>query len=161
MSSAISEGESGGPRERIRECLPAERGAWLDMRERLWPDHTREELSREQAEILGDPARTGVLVAVRPDGELAGFVEVSLRDWAEGCETRPVGYVEAWYVEPAERRAGLGRRLIEAAERWALARGCTEMGSDADLANDVSHAAHRALGYVEVGRSVLFRKKLV
>ena len=131
---------------RIRELLPAERGAWLAMRERLWPDIRREQLAQEQAEILADAGRTGVLVAALPAGELAGFVEVSLRDWAEGCETRPAGYVEAWYVEPGHRRAGLGRGLIHAAERWALARGCTEMASDADLANDVSHAAHRALG---------------
>ena len=152
---------TGDRHPRIRELVPAERGEWLGLRERLWPDLPREELAREQDAILGDAERNGVLVAVLDGGELAGFVEVSLREWAEGCESRPVGYVEAWYDEPRHRRAGLGRRLIDAAERWALARGCTEMGSDADLANGVSHAAHRALGYVEVGRSVLFKKKLV
>jgi aminoglycoside 6'-N-acetyltransferase I len=61
---------------------------------------------------------------------------------------------------PEHRRAGIGRRLVQAAEGWARERGCTEMGSDADLSNGVSHTAHRALGYGEVARLVLFSKKL-
>lgn len=81
-------------------------------------------------------------------------------DWAEGCVTRPVGYIEAWYVKPEQRRSGLGRQLMRAAERWVLSRRCTEVGSDAELQNEVSHEAHRALGYVEVTRLVLFAKKL-
>lgn len=101
-----------------------------------------------------------MLVAASDNGNLVGFVEVSLRDWAEGCSTRPVGYIEAWYVNPSYRRTGIGRRLIEAAERWARSRGCTEMGSDAELGNEVSHCAHAALGYSEVVRLVLFCKRL-
>lgn len=145
----------------IRPLLPEEYGEWLHLRELLWPDISLEELRREQEEILAEPEKNQVLAAELPGGGLAGFVEVALRDWAEGCVTRPVGYIEAWYVLPEHRRSGLGRLLIEAAEGWALARGCTEMGSDAELHNEVSHAAHRALGYVEVLRLVTFCKKLV
>ncbi|MBI3003965.1 MAG: GNAT family N-acetyltransferase [Ignavibacteriales bacterium] len=39
-----------------------------------------------------------------PDGKVAGFVKVALRDWAEGCTTNPLGYIEGWYVEPEYRR---------------------------------------------------------
>jgi aminoglycoside 6'-N-acetyltransferase I len=143
----------------IRPLRPDEHDAWLRLREGLWPDAPREELARERAELLADAGRNGVLVAASPGG-LVGFVEVSIRDWAEGCGTRPVGYIEGWYVAPEHRRAGLGRRLVQAAEGWARVRGCTEMGSDADLSNGLSHAAHRALGYGEVARLVLFSKKL-
>lgn len=144
----------------IRELQCDEREDWLRLRERLWPDTGRGELAREIDEILADPVRNAVLVAASASGELLGFVEVALRDWAEGCTTRPVGYIEAWYVEPDHRRSGLGRRLMDAAERWVSARGCREMGSDAELQNEVSHAAHRALGYAEVARLVLFSKEL-
>ncbi len=144
----------------IRELRPDERRSWLRLRELLWPETSRAELAGEVEEILADPERNSVLVAASPGGELVGFVEVALRDWAEGCSTRPVGYIEAWYVEPEHRRSGLGRWLIEAAEHWALSRGCTEIGSDAELGNEVSARAHRALGYAEVTRLVLFSKKL-
>lgn len=63
-------------------------------------------------------------------------------------------------MKPEQRRSGLGRQLMRAAERWVLSRRCTEVGSDAELQNEVSHEAHRALGYVEVTRLVLFAKKL-
>lgn len=49
--------------------------------------------------------------------KVIGFVEVSLRDVAEGAWTSPVGYLEAWYVEPEFRKQGIGRKLFTAAER--------------------------------------------
>ena len=144
----------------IRERCAVDLEGWLGMRRRLWPDIGPELLKAEQVSILANAPRNSVLVAATGEGELVGFVEVSLREWAEGCRTHPVGYVEAWYVEPPFRRTGVGRRLIEAAESWAKKRGCTEMASDADLDNHVSHSAHRALAYSEIGRAVLFAKKL-
>ncbi len=143
----------------IRLLRPDELEVWLTLRERLWPDSPRGDLAGEQQEIVANPERNGVLVAALQD-TLVGFAEVSLRDWAEGCETRPVGYLEGWYVEPEHRRSGVGRRLVEAAENWARERGCTEMGSDAELWNTVSHAAHRAIGFGEVCRTVAFSKKI-
>ena len=144
----------------IRELGNDELGEWLHLRESLWPESAREELSRELEEMLADSGKNCVFVAAIA-GSLVGFVEVAIREWAEGCGTRPVGYIEAWYVKPEHRRSGIGRALIEAAERWTLARGCTEMGSDAELQSVVSHDAHRELGYSEVIRLVLFSKKLV
>lgn len=44
-----------------------------------------------------------------------GFVEASLRPYAEGCDTRPVGYLEGGYVAPEWRGQGIGRALVEAA----------------------------------------------
>jgi len=40
------------------------------------------------------------------------------------------------------------------------ARGFAEIGSDADIANSASHAAHRGWGFVETERVVYFRKVL-
>ncbi len=150
----------GRARAIIRPLRADETAAWLHLRELLWPDFSREDLAREQAEILADRERCAIFVAATGPGELVGFVEVSPRDWAEGCSTHPVGYIEAWYVLPERRLEGIGRGLIEAAERWARSQGCTEMASDAELANVVSQQAHGALGYSEVLRMVLFRKDL-
>jgi aminoglycoside 6'-N-acetyltransferase I len=144
----------------IRAPRADEHAAWRHLRSCLWPDSSEEDLAREAAEILAESRRNAVLVAVTGNGDLAGFIEISIRDWAEGCHTRPVGYIEGWYVAPEQRRSGIGRRLVEAAEQWALGRGCTEMGSDADLTNQVSRLAHGRLGYEEVDQVVLFRKAL-
>jgi aminoglycoside 6'-N-acetyltransferase I len=130
------------------------------LRRLLWPGHALDELVFEQGEILADGARQAVLVAARPDGTLAGFIELAMRPWAEGCTSRPVGYVEGWYVRPEHRRSGVGRALMEAAERWSAAHGSAELASDAELANTLSQAAHRALGFEEVERTVAFAKRL-
>lgn len=142
----------------IRSIHPNELDAWLRMRTRLWPDSPRELLASEQAPILADTRRNVVLVACDAAGAPIGFVEVSLRECAEGCESSPVGYIEAWYVEPEHRGRGLGCGLLEAAEAWAAGQGCREMASDTELWNEASVAAHRAHGYREVARVVLMAK---
>ena len=101
-----------------------------------------------------------IFVVERADGSLAGFVEVGSRPYADGCDTSPVGYVEAWYVDPDVRRSGLGRALLAAAEDWARSRGYKEMASDALVDNEVSLEAHLRAGYQVVDRIVQFRKLL-
>jgi aminoglycoside 6'-N-acetyltransferase I len=110
--------------------------------------------------VLANSQSQAVFVAEAEPGRLVGFVEVATRDWAEGCTTRPVGYLEAWYVAPAYRRQGVGRALVAAAESWTRAKGYREMASDAVLDNDVSHRAHAKLGYREVVRVVLYSKAI-
>ena len=99
-------------------------------------------------------------VVERPGGGLCGFLEVSLRSFAEGCRSSPVPYIEGWYVDEGMRRRKLGSRLVQAAEDWARSHDYKEIASDAALDNDVSIGAHGALGYDEVARSVCFRKAL-
>jgi len=101
-----------------------------------------------------------VLIAAGANGEALGFAELSIRNYAEDCETNRVAYLEGWYVEPEARRRGIGRALVEAAEEWARRQGCTEFGSDALIDNDVSAAAHRALGFEETVEIRCFRKAL-
>ena len=101
-----------------------------------------------------------VFIAARPDDSVCGYVEAATRPYADGCSTSPVGYIEAWYVDPDVRRGGYGRALLEAAEAWAVERGYREMASDALLDNDVSHEAHKRSGYVEVERVIIYRKPL-
>ena len=133
--------------------------AWAAMRADLWPEETPGQHAGEVAELLaaGPTDRGATLVAEGGDGELLGFVEMSVRNYAEDCETDRVGYCEGWYVKPAYRRSGVGRSLIEGGVAWARARGCTEFASDALIDNDLSHAAHKALGFEEVCRIVCFK----
>lgn len=109
-------------------------------------------------EFVGDPVWCVLLAET--DGQVVGFLEASLRDYAEGCETSPVSYLEGWFVAEPYRRRGVGAALVRAAEDWARSQGCTEMASDAELHNLDSHRAHEALGYEEVERVVVFRKTL-
>jgi aminoglycoside 6'-N-acetyltransferase I len=141
----------------LREVLPVDRDEWLRLRDALMP---AEENAREIDEFFAAQAEYGVFVIARSTGDLGGFVEVGTRDFAEGCSTSPVAYIEAWYVDADLRRRGLGRALLTRAEEWAVARGLTEIGSDAVVDNTLSIDVHRAVGYDEVERIVCFRRTL-
>ena len=126
----------------------------------LFPEQSAEEAAHGMREWLArDDA--AVFITERADGTACGYVEVGSRRYADGCDTSPVGYVEAWYVDPDARRQGYGRALLVAAEDWARARGYREMASDTQLDNDMSRQAHARIGYEEVDRIIQFRKPLV
>jgi aminoglycoside 6'-N-acetyltransferase I len=127
---------------------------------KLWPEYSASELAEEQREILRHPRSNFVCLAWARDHGVAGFAEFAIREWAEGCSCRQVGYIEGWYVEPEYRRSGVGAMLVAAGEAWAMERGCQDMASDVDLDNTISQGAHEHLGYKEVGRSVLYAKRL-
>jgi aminoglycoside 6'-N-acetyltransferase I len=145
----------------IRHATLNDQVEWLRMRSALWPDCSLDDHHREMQEQLDDQSRYTVLVVEREADRLGGFLEASLRDYADGCRTSPVGYIEGWYVDADLRQHGWGGALVKAAEQWALEQGCTEMASDCELDNEVSWRAHLALGYEEVDRAIQFRKSLV
>ena len=145
---------------KIRPVRNSDWDELMRMSRALFPSQTPEEDEAEMREIIARPD-SEVFVIERADGALlAGFVEVGTRSVVDGCSSSPVGYIEAWYVDPDIRRFGLGRELLKRAEQWALEQGYTEMGSDALLENDVSHAAHKRCGYIEVDRVITYRKSL-
>jgi len=96
----------------------------------------------------------------RNEGGLAGFAEVALRKFADGCRTSPVAYLEGIWVDPDLRRSGAAAALVREAENWARSRGLSEFASDCDVENHASQSFHSATGFEEVQRSVCFRRDL-
>lgn len=148
----------------IRFARPSDIDDVARMRAALWPDGSREEHAREFEELM-----SGKLTHVYPykvlvaeaDGALIGFAEVTMRSYADDCDpSRPVGYLEGWYVDESHRRRGIGAALLRACEQWAREQGCIELASDTWIDNEVSQRAHEALGFEEVDRVVTFRKSL-
>ena len=143
----------------IRRATHEDKDAWVHMRHELWPEAPLDYLYLDVDHLLADPD-AAIFVASDSQGRLVGFVEAGLRDYAEACDTSPVGYLEAWYVDPHVRGQKLGRDLIHAAEAWAREKGCSEMASDTWLDNETGIQAHYKLGYWEVDRLVHFVKRL-
>jgi aminoglycoside 6'-N-acetyltransferase I len=149
---------------KIRQVSPPDRDEWLRMLIGLHPESSdADHLPSIDAYLSNSPIEelipSAVFVAERGDGRLGGFLELSIRNYAEGC-SGDTPYVESWYVDNDLRGAGVGRALMDAAEQWARDRGFTALASDALLENGLSHAAHQAVGFEEVERIVVFRKSL-
>lgn len=157
MPEAITPGSTDTPW--VRRLRTGDEAEWLRLRCALWPAADPSELAEEIAGLI---AATGLFVPVleRGDGRLGGFAEIGERSVADGCDSSPVAYFEAWYVDPDLRRRGYAAALLCAGEDWARARGYREMGADALLDNSVSQATHAALGFEEVDRVVVYAKRL-
>jgi len=145
----------------IRPANPDDRDSWQRMRIALWPGSAGKhagDVDRYFAGQAREPLE--VLMAFDERGTGMGFIELSIRAYAEGCETDRVAFVEGWYVDPNERGYGVGAALISAAETWARSQGCTEIASDTEVENLASAAAHRAVGFEEVAVARCFKKSL-
>lgn len=144
---------------KIRLATADDSPEWLRMRFLLWPENEAAALLREMEHILADPM-SPVFVLERPEGGLGGFLEAGTRNYADGCETTPVGYIEGWFIDEDLRGKGFGHALVRQAEDWARSQGLKEMGSDTWIDDEVSIRAHLAMGYKEVERVVHFAKTL-
>ena len=145
---------------KIRRFADTDWNEWLRMSGSLFASEIlQSDLEEMRRTLLREDAVVFVIERAE-SGSLGGYVEAGARSIVDGCSSSPVGYIEAWYVDPDLRRVGYGRALLEAAEDWARSRGYSEMGSDALIDNEVSHAAHQGSGYEIVDRVVTFRKHL-
>ncbi|HEV2321428.1 MAG TPA: aminoglycoside 6'-N-acetyltransferase, partial [Gammaproteobacteria bacterium] len=150
------------PMIQIHPATPSDRTAWLAMRCALWPEGSAAEHAAEIEQFFAGETHLllAVLLAFDAAGAAIGFAELSIRSVVDACETDRVAYLEGWYVEPAARHRGVGRALVRAAEDWGRAQGCTEFGSDTQVSNTVSAAAHAALGFTETDQVRCFKKRL-
>ena len=144
----------------IRPLDESDLPEWLRLRMLLWDQSSDDDHKTEMVDIIEHADSQFVAVADTGHGRLAGFLEASIRTHVEDCDTENVGYLEGWYVDNDFRRMGIGRQLVEFAEKWALQKGCTEMASDAEIDNSISLQAHLRMGYAETSRLVHLRKEL-
>jgi len=145
----------------IRKVKLTDKDEWARMRNLLWPCSLKKHLedigkyfSKDKIDIVD------VFVLQRRSGKLGGLIELNVRNYAEGSDSVKVPYVEGWYIDTDIRGNGHGKQLMKTAEMWAMEKGFDELGSDAELENSGSVAAHKALGFKEVERIVCFIKKL-
>jgi aminoglycoside 6'-N-acetyltransferase I len=143
------------PAGALHRLTIAEADAWIAMRRRLFPIDTVEVAREEIAAILAKGSEAAF--AVRDGDAWLGFTEVRERSHGQGCETSPVGYIEALWTEPPARRRGVARQLVTAAIDWCRQRGLSDLCSDTQIDNVVSQATHRRLGFEEAQRLVTYR----
>lgn len=140
--------------------LKQDHSDWLAMAMALWPEEEKVELEQVFNDLLSLEHYKGYLC--RSDsGEALGFIYLSLRrDYVEGSESSPVGYIEGIYVKPEFRNQGIARKLSALAEAWAAERGCTEIASDTYESNLESQAFHKRIGFQETEKLVHFIKPI-
>src|SRR5262245_47013345 len=115
----------------IARCEVTDIEDWARLRRALWPSLSHEAHAAEAKQQLTSGADTIALIVRDASGGALAFAEASLRrDYVNGCDTTPVGFLEGIYVLPEVRRRGIARELCAALEDWAASRSCSEFASD-------------------------------
>lgn len=144
----------------IRRMMLADKDRWAGMRAALWPNDPIGDHRDEITDLLQSDQPYHAYLALSQAQEPVGFAELSMRTYANGCTERPVPFLEGIWVAPAHRHKGVGGQLIATIERDLHAQGFSELCSDAEIENSLSHNAHKAWGFEETERVIYFRKAL-
>jgi GNAT superfamily N-acetyltransferase len=116
-------------------------------------------------EQLGYPAETGVmpqrLVRLQHDPNVrvlvadagkgpVGLATVHIRHTIN--HEAPIAQLTLLVVDESQRSRGVGRALVEEAERWAHAQGCHRIVVTTALQRTGAHAFYEHIGYRHTGR---------
>lgn len=143
----------------IKQACLEDKNVLAQMAVRVWENNDVGEL---EAEFKGFITSIDAACFLKyADGRPVGFAQCGLRrDYVEGTQTSPVGYLEGIFVEESYRRKGYARELLKACEDWAKTKSCAEFASDCILTNEESLRFHLAVGFIEANRIICFTKNL-
>jgi len=132
---------------------------WRRMRQQLYANLDAE-FHEEEMELIFSSAQATCFMGIAESGAVVAMLELSLRNFVDGCLGGPVGYVEGIYVIPTHRKRGYGRELVQFATNWFRSKGCRDMAADAELTNlDAQDFLTRA-GFAETYRIVQYKRTL-
>ncbi len=145
----------------VRSATGHDKGTLIALRKELWPDEVDEHNDELTRFFEGQLSHIDhIVVAESESGEIIGFAELRVRNYAEGSNNFEVPFLEGWYVTPSHRRNGIGRALIGEAEAWARRGRYSELASDVLISNSEAICAHASIGFKEVERTVSFLKNI-
>src|ERR1700674_1093381 len=110
----------------VRKMTAFDRAAWAEMRSSLWPEHSASDHADDIEELIRAEDAWS-FIAGTAYGAHVGFAEVAIHKYANGCETRPVPFLEGIWVKAEFRRQGVGTRLIRHVEAFVAERGFREI----------------------------------
>jgi GNAT superfamily N-acetyltransferase len=140
----------------VRAARTYDAGAIAELCGELGYASTRQQVVCRLAAIEAE-GQGCVLVAEDAAGMLVGWLHVgqaaSLTDDVEG-------EIRGLVVREGSRGAGVGARLVEAAEQWARAHGCARMRVRSRLERERAHRFYERFGYARRKTQVVFDRPL-
>ena len=141
--------------ETIRPARPGDAAELARLSTQLGYPMSAPVAAAQLAEVTGREDHA-LLVAEAPDG-LAGWIQVSV---SRIFETPSAAEIAGLIVDEARRGAGVGPRLLRAAEDWARSRGCRAVRVRSNVVRQRAHAFYEREGYGKVKVQQVFEKPL-
>lgn len=96
-------------------------------------------------------------VAEQSDGHVVGWVHVCVRQLVVADPQAEIGGL---VVDEGYRCRGVGRLLMEQAERWARGKGCWAVYLRSNVVRKGAHLFYERIGYSNIKTSLVFQKAL-
>ena len=120
-----------------------------------YPVSAKEMAARIHAQIaLPDHV---IYVACLPDDDVVGWIDVHISHHLQAAPRAEIGGL---VVASGARSRGIGRRLVERAERWAADHGMTQMVVRSQISRERAHQFYLRQGYQRTKTSAVFSKDL-
>jgi len=139
----------------LRQAVPADAARLAELARVLGYEVDPHE-ARRRVEAL-DAAPDHVLLVAERDGRVVGFAHALELD---GFVSARRALLAALVVDPAARRSGVARRLVEHVRRWAIERGRECLVVRSRVARTDAHAFYERIGFERVKTQVVFEARL-
>ncbi len=138
----------------VRSALPCDYDRMAELAGQLGYPCTSEEIKTRVTEML-DSKQHAVYVAELPGGRMAGWIGLYVFRSVEqdGCAG-----ISGLIVDEQIRSRGIGRLLLEAAEKWARRQGCNAISVHSNLTRERAHRFYANNGYRHVKTQKLLHK---
>jgi len=115
------------------------------------------EKMRSRIKAIRASANDLLVVALSDSGDIVGWLQAHAAQILEsGFRVEITGLI----VSPAFRRRGVGRLLVDEAERWAISSGAEAIVVRSNATRKESHSFYPALGYAGTKTQQVYRKAL-
>jgi ribosomal protein S18 acetylase RimI-like enzyme len=139
----------------IRPATPADREALARLSTQLGYRMSSEQSDARLRELSASDDQA--LLVAESEGRAVAWIQTEVSRVFEALRQAEIcGLV----VDEAFRSSGIGRRLVEEAERWARARGCRVIRVRSNVIRERAHAFYRRAGYAQIKTQRVFEKPL-
>jgi GNAT superfamily N-acetyltransferase len=140
----------------IRLANAGDAGRIAALSQQLGYPASQEQVQRRLDQIEQDKDHA-VYVAEQSDGYVVGWVHVCVRQLVMADPQAEIGGL---VVDEGYRCRGVGRLLMEQAERWAREKGCWAICLHSNILRKGAHVFYERMGYNNVKTSRVFHKAL-
>jgi GNAT superfamily N-acetyltransferase len=140
----------------IRQALDSDAAELARLTSQLGYPVSEAAIRVRMARIFG-AANACLLVVEGQGGELAGWIHGFLCQLVESDYRVEIGGL---VVDEPRRRSGIGRRLVQAVEAWAVERGAVELSVRCREERAESHKFYESLSFRQTKTQRVFRKRL-
>jgi len=143
------------PQLKLRRARKADAARIAELSGELGYPATTQEMKTRLAHLLSAAQHAVILAEV--DKVVIGWIHVSVSPL---LEVPLRAEVNGLIVAESQRSCGAGAKLLEAAEKWAQAKGCKGMFVRSNVIRERAHFFYERHGYVHFKTQKAFRKPL-